>query len=1048
MTVLSKSLRRLSPRQTRYAAVGTPYANINVGVPKESFAGENRVALTPEGVGKLRKMNFNVQIEKGAGVNASYSDAAYAEAGATIKDSVWDSDMILKVHAPTAGEVENLKDGSTLLSHLYPAQNPELLASLTAKKMNVFAMDQVPRVTIAQAYDVLSSQTNLAGKRAVIEAAVEYASTLDGGITAGGKLKPANIIVVGGGVAGLAAAGTAKNMGANVKGFDVREAALDQFVSMGCKAMRVEVEESGDGGGGYAKEMGAEFQKAQDALFTAECPNADIIITTALIPGRPAPKIISEAMVKSMKPGSVIVDLASPTGGNAWSTVDGEKVVTENGVTILGYSDLPSRLPSQCSSLYSNNLCNFLKSVSADPEVYGYSIPEELSENDFGKITHVIRGSIVSSGGKTLFPSPPCNPPPVAEVTSAIAEKPEASPLAVTSKRALISALPMACIPFAAASTTAINTNVLVLGLSTKVGYDVVWGVLPALHSPLMAVTNAISGLTAVGGLVLMNGAMSPASVDGWLAAGATGISSINIFGGFLVAHRMLSLFRRAGDPPEHNHMYMLPAIAGVASYLMMMDNAVTHEGAYTAAVFLCAAALGGLNTQPTARWGNALGMMGVSLGVAATVGHLNPSPELLSQMALVMGVGGVAGLMKGKSVDLQALPQTVALFHSFVGVAASLTCIAEYMHMHPAIMDGTCDMPNFIKAMAYVGTFIGGVTATGSLVAFAKLNESMFGKKVSTAAHAPPGGQITNLALLGASFAPLYPLLSDPSMSLADGTNCLMAPTIGSAILGVTLTNAVGGADMPVIITVLNSYSGWALAAEGFLLNNNMLVGVGSLIGSSGAILSYIMCVAMNRSLPNVLFGGFGAPSGDAMKYEGTATETNVSEVHEMLSESESVIIVPGYGLCAAGAQYAVAEMCATLQKQGKLVRFAVHPVAGRMPGQLNVLLAEAGVSYEDVLEMDEINEDFPGTDTVMVIGANDTVNSAAETDPNCAIAGMPVIQVWKARNVIIMKRSLAVGYAAVDNPVFFNDNTKMLLGDAKTMAQQLNAEAALANA
>jgi len=1045
MTVLSKSIRRVPSAyaQCRRAAVGTPYDQINIGVPKESLAGENRVALTPEGVGKLRKMNFNIQVESGAGANASYSDAAYAEAGATIKDNVWDSDMILKVNVPTAGEVSSMKDGSTLLSHLYPAQNKDILDSLTAKKVNAFAMDQVPRVTIAQAYDVLSSQTNLAGKRAVIEAAVEYHNTLDGGITAGGKLKPANVVIVGGGVAGLAAAGTAKNMGANVKGFDVREAALDQFISMGCKVMRVEVEESGDGGGGYAKEMGAEFQKAQDALFAAEVPNADIIITTALIPGRPAPKIIKEAMVKSMKPGSVIVDLAAPTGGNAWSTVDGEKVVTENGVTILGYSDLPSRLPAQCSSLYSNNLCNFLKSVSADPETYGYEIPAELTENDYGKITHVIRGSIATAGGKQYFPSPRCDPPPVAESTATLAEVKEDSPLVKTSKRAMISALPMACIPFAAASTTAINTNVLVLGLSTKVGYDVVWGVLPALHSPLMAVTNAISGLTAVGGLVLMNGGMTPSTADGYLAMGATGISAINIFGGFLVAHRMLSLFRRAGDPPEHNMVYALPAIAGVASYLMMMDANVTHEGAYTAATFLCAAALGGLNTQPTARWGNAMGMMGVSLGVTATLGHCNPSPELLTQMAGVMAVGGAMGLAKGGKVDLQDLPQTVALFHSFVGVAASLTCIAEYMHMQPAIAAGTADMPNFIKAMAFVGTFIGGITATGSLVAFGKLNGSIFGKSVSSAARPPPGGQVTNLAVLAGSFAPLYPMMADNSISLEQGVQYMMAPTVGSAILGVTLTDAVGGADMPVIITVLNSYSGWALAAEGFLLNNNMLVGVGSLIGSSGAILSYIMCVAMNRSLPNVLFGGFGAPTGDAMSYEGTATETNVPEVTEMLKESDSVIIVPGYGLCAAGAQYAVAELSQHLQKQGKKVRFAVHPVAGRMPGQLNVLLAEAGVSYEDVLEMDEINEDFPDTDTVMVIGANDTVNSAAETDPNCAIAGMPVLQVWKARNVIIMKRSLATGYAAVDNPVFFNDNTKMLLGDAKNMSQQLNAEA-----
>merc|ERR1712130_425638 len=334
-----------------------------------------------------------------------------------------------------------------------------------------------------------------------------------------------------------------------------------------------------------------------------------------------------------------------------------------------------------------------------------------------------------------------------------------------------------------------------------------------------------------------------------------------------------------------------------------------THEGAYTAATFLCAAALGGLNTQPTARWGNAMGMMGVSLGVSATLGHMNPSPELLTQMAGVMAVGGAMGLAKGGKVDLQDLPQTVALFHSFVGVAASLTSIAEYMHMQPAIAAGTAEMPNFIKAMAFLGTFIGGITATGSLVAFGKLNGSIFGKSVSSAARPPPGGQFTNLALLTGSFAPLYPMMMDNGISLEQGVQYMMAPTVGSAILGVTLTDAVGGADMPVIITVLNSYSGWALAAEGFLLNNNMLVGVGSLIGSSGAILSYIMCVAMNRSLPNVLFGGWGeSPKGPQAEIVGEATEIGLEGTAEALVNAKEVVIVPGYGMAVAKAQYAIA--------------------------------------------------------------------------------------------------------------------------------------------
>ena len=378
----------------------------------------------------------------------------------------------------------------------------------------------------------------------------------------------------------------------------------------------------------------------------------------------------------------------------------------------------------------------------------------------------MIRGSIATGGGKVYFPPPRCDPPPPVESSAEIEEVKEESPFLRTAKRAAKSGIPMMAIPMAACSTSAINTNILVLGLSTKVGYDVVWGVLPALHSPLMAVTNAISGLTAVGGLALMNGGVEgPSSVDGWLALGATTISAVNIFGGFLVAHRMLSLFRRPGDPAEHNWMYIMPTVMAVGCYLMMADKAVTHEGAFTAAIGLCAAALAGLNAQPTARWGNAMGMMGVSLGVTATLGHIHPTPELAAQMAAAIGLGGVLGLAKGARVDLQALPQTVALFHSFVGVAATMTCIAEYMHMHPAILAGTCDMPNFIKSMAYVGAFIGGITATGSLVAFGKLNGN-----ISTAAKRVIGGNGTNLALAGASFAPLYPLLADPTISLETG--------------------------------------------------------------------------------------------------------------------------------------------------------------------------------------------------------------------------------------------------------------------------------------
>lgn len=299
------------------------------------------------------------------------------------------------------------------------------------------------------------------------------------------------------------------------------------------------------------------------------------------------------------------------------------------------------------------------------------------------------------------------------------------------------------------------------------------------------------------------------------------------------------------------------------------------------------------------------------------------------------------------------------------------------------------------------------------------------------------------NGGLMAASVAGMVPFML--SSSYGTGMGCLLGVSGLSTVMGVTLTAAIGGADMPVVITVLNSYSGWALCAEGFLLDNNLMTIVGALIGSSGAILSYIMCVAMNRSLPNVILGGYGTTStagGKPMEIVGTHTEVNVDQTIDIIKEANSIIITPGWGLCAAKAQYPIADMVKMLREQGKTVRFGIHPVAGRMPGQLNVLLAEAGVPYDVVLEMDEINDDFPETDLTLVIGANDTVNSAAQEDPNSIIAGMPVLEVWKSKQVIVMKRTLGVGYAAVDNPIFYKPNTSMLLGDAKKTCDSLQGK------
>ncbi|XP_056146916.1 NAD(P) transhydrogenase, mitochondrial [Lampris incognitus] len=1034
----------------RCASPGIPYKQLTVGVPKEIFQNERRVALSPAGVQALTKQGFNVVVESGAGESSKFPDELYSQAGATIKDvkDVLASDVLVKVRAPMfnstlgAHEIELMKDGATLVSFIYPAQNPELMGLLSTKNTTVLAMDQVPRVTIAQGYDALSSMANIAGYKAVVLAANSFGRFFTGQITAAGKVPPAKVLIIGGGVAGLAAAGTARAMGAIVRGFDTRAAALEQFKSLGAEPLEVDIKESGEGQGGYAKEMSKEFIEAEMKLFAKQCLDVDILISTALIPGKRAPVLISKTMVESMKDGSVVVDLAAEAGGNIETTVPGELSV-HKGVTHIGFTDLPSRLPTQASTLYSNNITKLIRAISPSNENFYFDVKEAF---DYGTMDHVVRGSIVMQNGKNLFPAPQPNNVPVAAppkpktVQELKAEQAsQISPFRATLNTAGVytggftTLLGLGLVAPNAAFTQIVTT----FGLAGIVGYHTVWGVTPALHSPLMSVTNAISGLTAVGGLSLMGGSYTPTSTAETLAVLAAFISSVNIAGGFLVTKKMLDMFKRPTDPPEYNYLYMLPTGVFVGGYAAALQAGYNIEQMmYLGSGLCCVGALAGLSNQSTARLGNALGMMGVAGGIAATLGALKPSPELLAQMSAAMAVGGTAGLGIAKRIQITDLPQLVAAFHSLVGLAAVLTCVAEYMVEYPHF--ATDPAANLTKIVAYLGTYIGGVTFSGSLVAYGKLQGLL-----NSAPLMLPARHALNASLLAASAGGIIPYMLDPSYTM--GITCLGSVSALSAIMGVTLTAAIGGADMPVVITVLNSYSGWALCAEGFLLNNNLLTIVGALIGSSGAILSYIMCVAMNRSLANVILGGYGTSStgtGKPMEIVGTHTEVNVDQTVDMIRDAQNIIITPGYGLCAAKAQYPIAELVKMLSEAGKKVRFGIHPVAGRMPGQLNVLLAEAGVPYDIVLEMEEINEDFAETDLTLVIGANDTVNSAAQEDPNSIIAGMPVLEVWKSKQVVVMKRSLGVGYAAVDNPIFYKPNTAMLLGDAKKTCDALQAK------
>jgi len=545
--------------------------------------------------------------------------------------------------------------------------------------------------------------------------------------------------------------------------------------------------------------------------------------------------------------------------------------------------------------------------------------------------------------------------------------------------------------------------------------------------------------MTAVGGMYAMGGGIVPTNSGQALAAIATAISAVNITGGFLVTKKMLDLFKRPDDPPEFYEMYAIPVAASLAGYAITSSMGFQESGAIIASMsgLCCIGGIAGLAQQSTARLGNVSGMAGVALGVGSAIGAVDWEMGTYVQLAACLGGGGLLGFQIAQRVSPTSLPQTVAAFHSLVGLAASFTGAADYLetsHLHPELLTG------LRMSAISLASVIGGVTFTGSLVAFGKLNENL-----SSKALALPGRDQINMTA-GAAMVGCMGLfcanLSHEANMLALGGMAVL-----SGGLGLHMTASIGGADMPVVITVLNSYSGWALCAEGFMLDKPVLTTVGALIGSSGAILTYVMCVAMNRKIGSVLLGGFGTSSTvvGAVKTDVEVADpsfTNIEATTLMLQESKEVVIVPGYGLAVANGQYAIADITKTLRAEGVNVRFGIHPVAGRMPGQLNVLLAEAGVPYDYVLEMDEINDDFPNTDVALVVGANDTVNSAAEEDPTSIIAGMPVLQVWKAKQVIVMKRSMGAGYAGAENPVFYKENTDMLLGDAKKTLESIKVE------
>jgi H+-translocating NAD(P) transhydrogenase subunit beta len=457
---------------------------------------------------------------------------------------------------------------------------------------------------------------------------------------------------------------------------------------------------------------------------------------------------------------------------------------------------------------------------------------------------------------------------------------------------------------------------------------------------------------------------------------------------------------------------------------------------AYIGATILFILSLGGLSNPETSRRGNLYGIVGMTIAVLATVFGPRVTMAGLPWIVGTMVVGGSVGLYAARTVQMTQMPELVALMHSLVGLAAMLVGYASYIDTSVAFSGAEKAVH---ELEIYIGIYIGAVTFSGSIIAFGKLSGKIGGKPVLL-----PGRHLINLIALVLVVYFAYDFLQ--AHTLAAGTLALVVMTVAGLLFGVHMVMAIGGADMPVVVSMLNSYSGWAAAATGFMLSNDLLIVVGALVGSSGAILSYIMCRAMNRNFISVIAGGFGTGGGTVAKKAdgepaGEVTAISATETAELLREAKSVIIVPGYGMAVAQAQHTVYEITKLLREKGVNVRFGIHPVAGRMPGHMNVLLAEAKVPYDIVMEMDELNEDFPDTDVSIVIGANDIVNPAAQDDPSSPIAGMPVLEVWKAKTSIVMKRSMASGYAGVDNPLFYKDNNRMLFGDAKKMLEEVLA-------
>jgi len=993
--------------------------------------GDQRVSMVPASAMLFIKDGYQVAVEYGAGKWAGVSDAEYMKAGCKLmsRSELYSNGQVFFAIEPPVQDFPNLSN-KVLVSWVGRLQDTgkTIVQQANDSKVTLIDVTAVPRISIAQKCDVLSSQAKVAGHRAVVEAAHAFTRFHSSEMTAAGKYPPSQTFILGCGVAGLAAIGTSKALGSVVKAWDVRDVS-DQCASMGAGWVKVDFKEDGAGQGGYAKESSDAFKQAQQLTFEKVLSQTDIAISTAAIPGKRSPLLITKKAVAGMKPGSVVIDLAAVGGGNCELTVKDKLIVTENGVTIIGYTDLPARMASQSSAMYGQNMVSLLGHIHGKEKAAGLlpNITQHLNAGESGDI--VTRSIVCCRNGSIVKMPPPPQPTALAKkVVKVAAPKAPPNPL----KGAVVSAvvltiLVLLMLGIGEGVKTSLLTTFLLAGAA---GYQAVWGVAHALHTPLMSVTNAISGMTLVGGLLLLKESekYEDSGTGVWLLAMiAVLVSTSNIVGGFIVSQRMLNLFKRKGEK-DYSAFMLIPGVVlvFVAAYCARQPQLVGAVN--TISALMCVAAIGALASMSTANMGCKFGMVGVAGCLAATFANLDH--HLYMTVSLFMGAGALVGVVVGLRVSPIALPQTVAAFHSLVGLAAMCTSIGSFTS-NPV---GGVNVKNIASIL---GDFIGGVTFTGSIIAFGKLNGNLKSTPLNL-----PGKNYLNLFCLLSLIALIFVFLK--KVDGENGVMILWVVSFLSMFMGFHLVGSVGGGDMPVCITVLNSYSGWALVAEGFLLNSTSLTIVGSLIGFSGAILTKIMCDAMNRDIFNVLFGGINAapPTKKGDEAPKEHHETNIDATADYLASASKVLVVPGYGMAMARAQTAMGELASLMRENNIALSFGVHPVAGRMPGQMNVLLAEASVPHDWVFEMDEVNPDMENYDVVLVVGANDVVNSAAQEVEGCAIWGMPVIEVWRAKKVIFCKRSMGGGYADLDNPVFYKENTEMLLGDAKKTADSLAAK------